>query len=112
MKNNDNRQFVRADVALNLRSVQLPKYSAEVVDFSQGGARILLKTNRVPCNLWESRIRFGLSLPGQAGIHMEGQARVVWLRMSEHGVEVGLQWERLSQGDLERAEALMSLAAA
>ena len=42
MKNNDNRQFVRADVALNLRSVQLPKYSAEVVDFSQGGARILL----------------------------------------------------------------------
>ena len=52
MKNNDNRQFVRADVALNLRSVQLPKYSAEVVDFSQGGARILLKTNRVPCDLW------------------------------------------------------------
>ena len=112
MKNNDNRQFVRADVALNLRSVQLPKYSAEVVDFSRGGARIVLKTNRVPSDLWESRIRFGLSLPDQAGVQMEGQARVVWLRMSEHGVEAGLQWERLSHADIDRAEALMSLAAA
>ncbi|MCA9777753.1 MAG: PilZ domain-containing protein [Candidatus Eremiobacteraeota bacterium] len=112
MKNNDKRQFERTDVALNLRSVQLPKYSAEVMDLSRGGARILLNTNRVPTDLWETRIRFGLSLPEQAGIHMEGQARVVWLRTSDFGVEVGLQWERLSPADIERADALMSLAAA
>jgi hypothetical protein len=80
---------------MTLRSASLPGYQARLVDLSQAGARLQLK-GAAGAALVDTMIRFGVSPFGQAGAHFEGLARVAWTRHTQHGCEVGLEWERLS----------------
>ena len=104
----NSRQNSRIRTNLNLRSVNLPNYSADVVDFSLGGARVKLK-GRPSENLLEDRIRFGVMLNGQMSTQFEGFARVVWIRETSNGAEAGLQWEKMTGSDWEKAENALAL---
>lgn len=112
MKNIDARKSARISTEMRLRSVSLPYYSADLIDISNSGARIKLKGKTAPEALLESRIRFGLSLPAQMSAQLEGYARVVWVRQTEKGIEVGLQWEKLTEDGWRRAQAALELSAA
>jgi hypothetical protein len=104
MENTTKRQNKRVEVSMNLRSVSLPHYSAEVIDICETGARIRLK-GEPEAQLQEARIRFGLSLADQVRVQFEGLARVAWVRSTKTGVEAGLQWEKMTQADWLRAKA-------
>ena len=110
MKNNA-RQNNRVQVEMKIRSVNLPGFSADLVDLSVGGARVVL-SGKPSQNILEERIRFGVSLPSQMSAQFEGFARVCWVKETARGIEAGLQWEKMTNADWRRADALVSLSAA
>lgn len=105
------RQAHRVSVKMNLRSVQLPQYKAEIVDLSTSGAK--LKLRALPeKSLKEERIRFAASLPSQIGQAFEGYARVVWTKKTASGVFLGLEWEKMSESAWLSVKAALVQAAA
>ena len=80
---------------MNLRSTQLPSFSAKIVDLSLGGAKIKLK-GKPQASLVEERIRVTASLAAQQGQAFTGYARVAWVREVEGRFEAGLQWEKFT----------------
>ena len=96
---------------MKIRSVNLPGFSADLVDLSIGGARVIL-SGKPSQNILEERIRFGVSLPDQMSAQFEGFARVCWVKETSRGIEAGLQWEKMTSTDWRRADALVNLSAA
>lgn len=102
------RNTRRVQTDLDLRSVSLPGFTAKILDASERGVRVQLK-GEPSKNFQESRIRFGLSLPGQCRVQFEGYARVAWVNKSEQGFEAGLEWERLTEAQWLAAQAILFL---
>ena len=102
---NNARQNNRVQVEMKIRSVSLPGFSADIVDISNTGARVIL-SGKPSNSILEERIRFGVSLQNQMSPHFEGYARVCWIEETENGLEAGLQWEKLSSVNWMRAQAL------
>lgn len=113
MTNLNRRQAERVRVSgqLNIRSVSLPGYGADILDISESGARVKLK-GKAASTLLEDRIRFGVSLQSQMSPQFEGFARVAWLRQTENGLEAGLQWEKLTSDAWIRTQASLLLSEA
>ena len=80
---------------MNLRSAQLPSFSAKIVDLSLGGAKVQLK-GRPQSTLVEERIKISASLPSHQGAAFSGYARVAWVREIDGKFEAGLQWEKFT----------------
>lgn len=109
--NNNTRENSRIFTNMKLRSASLPYYSADVLDISVTGARLKLK-GRAHGNIVDERIRFGIMLHNQIGTQFEGFARVAWVRETENGLEAGLQWERLTASEWEKAKGAFLLSQA
>lgn len=107
----NSRKNTRVQVEMKIRSVSLPNYSADVVDLSNNGARVVL-SGKPSGSLLEERIRFGLSLQNQMNSQFEGFARICWVKETENGLEAGLQWEKMSGSNWKRAEAVVNHVAA
>ena len=102
MLSHNARKNARVAVNMSLRSAGLPRYQAYVVDLSRSGARVQLN-GAVSQGLENQRIRFGVSLSGEIGTHFEGMARVAWVKQTASGWEAGLEWEKLTPADWNKA---------
>lgn len=102
------RRHPRYAAEMSLRSSQLPMMQAQVLDLSENGARVRLRS-APPGGLQGSIIRFGASLPGQQVAFFEGQARVAWAREAEQGWEAGLEWQALPSQERAMLESVLEL---
>lgn len=88
----------RFPVRAELHSPHLPNFKAQILDLSEGGARV--KLERGEQLRPDSKFSFGAFLSPRVNSVLKGQARVAWVRETLDGVEAGLQWENLTQTGL------------
>lgn len=88
---NKGRYHVRVD----LHSAALPNFRAEVVDLSEGGARVKLR-GRTEDLAPNKNFCFGAFLSPKVNSLFKGSARVAWIRDTLDGVEAGLEWDGLT----------------
>ena len=84
----------RYHVRVALHSAALPNFRAEVVDLSEGGARVKLRgrSDLAP----NKNFSFGAYLSPKVNSLFRGDARVAWIRETLDGFEAGLEWESLT----------------
>ena len=89
------RAVTRRRVKMTLVSHLFPSHQAEVLDLSEGGARIRLKSapnkaSQVPSFSFDARFL------SQFSSVFAGRARVAWVSETLDGFEAGLEWESLT----------------
>ena len=77
----------------DLHSHELPNFKAQVLDLSEGGARIRLK----PGELRQGSV-FGFAsfLSSQVNSPFKGNAKIAWIRETMDGMEAGVEWQDLT----------------
>jgi PilZ domain len=104
MKQRCQREFERIPVNMTLTSTNLPAYVAGMMDLSDDGARLKLKGEPEP-GMPESTISASVSLPCNSSALFEGSARVVWVRNTADGPEMGLQWSQATARAWQKAKS-------
>jgi PilZ domain len=89
------RQRGRFPVRMKILSKGLPQFQADILDLSEGGARVRLRdTPEHP--LTNKEISFGARVPSQVYAAFDGVARVVWENRTMDGFVIGLEWKNLT----------------
>lgn len=89
------RNTGRFPYRVNLHSPELPKFKAEVLDLSEGGARV--KVNQPTQELAKNSVfSFGAFLSPRVNSTFKGKARVAWVRETLDGLEAGIEWQDLT----------------
>lgn len=92
---NNARNKGRFPVRVNLHSADFPNFRAEVLDISEGGAKVKLR--RPPAsNLADRKVKIGAFLSPKVNSLFKGVARVAWVRQTLDGAEAGLEWDSLT----------------
>jgi PilZ domain len=107
---NNLRNKGRFPVRVDLHSADLPNFKAEVLDLSEGGARVKLR--RASSHIQaDGKFRFGAFLSPKVNSIFRGDARVAWIRQTLDGVEAGLEWEGLTSCALRTLRSALLKAA-
>jgi len=89
------RKEERHRTELKILSGSLPNFQAQLLDISEGGARV--KMNTVPSDdIRGIRMPFRTRLANQMASVFQGVARVAWVQETMDGFEAGLEWEQLT----------------
>lgn len=107
---NNVRNQGRFPVKAELHSAVLPNFKAEILDLSEGGARVRLR-GRAADIAPETRFGFGAFLSPRVNSVVKGNARVAWVRETLDGVEAGLQWEDLTKAGISALKSAILKAA-
>ena len=82
----------------DLHSHELPNFRAEVLDLSEGGARIRLKASDLARG---SVFGFAAFLSSRVNSPFKGSAKIAWIRETLDGVEAGIEWQDLTGAALK-----------
>ena len=106
---NNDRNKGRYQVRVDLHSPALPNFRAEVVDLSEGGARVKLRgrSDRAA----NKNFSFGAYLSPKVNSLFKGDARVAWIRETLDGFEAGLEWESLTASAVKNLRSALMKAA-
>ena len=107
---NTTRNEGRFPVRMRITSEGLPHYQADILDLSEGGAKVKLRATP-NTDLKNQRIPFGATIPAQVYAAFEGMARIAWSQQTLDGFEIGLQWENLSAKAKKKLKEALLLAA-
>jgi hypothetical protein len=88
------RKENRVPVNMKILSGSLPNFQAELLDLSEGGARVMMKS--APVDIQGSSLPFKTRLANQVASAFQGVARVAWVHETMEGFEAGLEWEHLT----------------